>query len=212
MRPFAYARAKTIDEALAAIAEPDTAVLAGGTELLNWLRLGLAAPDRVVDIIAHGGLDRIESLPGGGLRIGAAVRLNDVAADPRVSSDWPVLREAIHKAASAQLRNLATIGGNLLQKTRCAYFRSEEPVPCNRRELGSGCARPAGPQRPARAVRLDRGLRRHAPRRSCRSLGCARRRGGDAASRRRTAHSGDESSTTCPETGSTRTRCSSPMS
>lgn len=81
----------------------------------------------------------MQSLPGGGLRIGAAVRLNDVAANPRVSSDWPVLREAVHKAASAQLRNLATIGGNLLQKTRCAYFRSEEQVPCNRRELGSGC-------------------------------------------------------------------------
>lgn len=139
MRPFAYARAKTIDEALAAIAEPETAVLAGGTELLNWMRLGLAGPDRVVDISRAGGLDQMQSLPGGGLRIGAAVRLNDVAADPRVSSDWPVLREAVHKAASAQLRNLATIGGNLLQKTRCAYFRSEEQAPCNRRELGSGC-------------------------------------------------------------------------
>jgi xanthine dehydrogenase YagS FAD-binding subunit len=140
MRPFAYARATTVDEALAVSAEAGTVVLAGGTELLNWMRLGVAAPERVLDISRVSGLDQIESLPGGGLRIGAAARLNDVAADPRVRGDWPVLRQAIHKAASAQLRNLATIGGNLLQKTRCAYFRAEEPVPCNRREPGSGCA------------------------------------------------------------------------
>jgi xanthine dehydrogenase YagS FAD-binding subunit len=140
MRPFAYARATTVDEALAVSAEAGTVVLAGGTELLNWMRLGVAAPERVLDISRVSGLDQIESLPGGGLRIGAAARLNDVAADPRVRGDWPLLRQAIHKAASAQLRNLATIGGNLLQKTRCAYFRAEEPVPCNRREPGSGCA------------------------------------------------------------------------
>jgi xanthine dehydrogenase YagS FAD-binding subunit len=140
MRPFAYARATTFDDALEAAREPGTTVLAGGTELLNWLRLGIAAPDRVLDITHVAGLDRIEPLAGGGLRIGALVRLNDVAADERVARDWPVLREAIHKSASAQLRNLATIGANLLQKTRCAYFRSDEPVPCNRRTPGSGCA------------------------------------------------------------------------
>jgi xanthine dehydrogenase YagS FAD-binding subunit len=140
MHPFAYARATTLDDALAITREPPTAVLAGGTELLNWLRLGVAVPDRVLDITRVAGLDRIEPLPGGGLRIGALVCLNDVAADKRVERDWPALREAIHKAASAQLRNLATIGGNMLQKTRCAYFRSEDPVPCNRRAPGSGCA------------------------------------------------------------------------
>ena len=74
------------------------------------------------------------------MRIGATARLNDVAADPRVAAGWPLLSEAIHRAASAQLRNLATIGGNLLQKTRCPYFRAEEPVPCNRRRPGSGCS------------------------------------------------------------------------
>jgi xanthine dehydrogenase YagS FAD-binding subunit len=140
MRPFAYARASTIEEAVAAAADPGTAVLAGGTELLNWLRLGVAAPERLLDISRIDGLHEIADLPGGGLRIGALARLNDVAGNDRVRSDWPVLRDAIHKAASAQLRNLATIGGNLLQKTRCAYFRSEDPVPCNRREPGSGCA------------------------------------------------------------------------
>jgi xanthine dehydrogenase YagS FAD-binding subunit len=125
---------------VAAVQEPGTIVLAGGTELLNWLRLGIAAPDRVLDITRIAGLDRIEPLPGGGLRVGALVRLNDVAADERVEHGWPVLRQAIHKSASAQLRNLATIGANLLQKTRCPYFRSEDPAPCNRRVPGSGCA------------------------------------------------------------------------
>jgi xanthine dehydrogenase YagS FAD-binding subunit len=140
MRPFAYARATSLDDALSAAREPGTAVLAGGTELLNWLLLGVAAPERLVDITRVAGLDRIEPLTGGGLRIGALARLNDVAADERVERDRPVLREAIHKSASAQIRNLATIGANLLQKTRCAYFRSEDPVPCNRRTAGSGCA------------------------------------------------------------------------
>jgi xanthine dehydrogenase YagS FAD-binding subunit len=140
MRPFAYARATTLDDALAAAREPGTVVLAGGTELLNWLRLGIVAPVRVVDISRVAGLDRIERLPSGGLRIGSLVRLNHIAADEDVERDWPVLSEAIHKSASAQLRNLATIGANLLQKTRCPYFRSEDSVPCNRRAPGSGCA------------------------------------------------------------------------
>lgn len=144
MRPFAYARAETLDEAATAAGEPGTAILAGGTELINWMRLGVVAPERVVDVSRVPGLDAIEPRPGGGLRIGALARLNDVAGDPRVAADWPVLAEAIHRAASAQLRNLATLGGNLLQRTRCAYFRAEEPVPCNRRAPGSGCAAWAG--------------------------------------------------------------------
>ncbi len=144
MKPFAYARARTIDDVLASAGEPLTALLAGGTELLNWMRLGVVAPDRVLDITRIAGLERLEPLEAGGLRIGATACLNDVAGDPRIADGWPVLREAIHKAASAQLRNLATIGGTLLQKTRCAYFRSEQPVPCNRRVPGSGCAALAG--------------------------------------------------------------------
>jgi xanthine dehydrogenase YagS FAD-binding subunit len=144
MRPFAYARARTLEDALSAAAEPGTAVLAGGTELLNWMRLGVTAPDRVIDISRVDGLAEIEPLSGGGLRIGALARLNDVAGDERVRSQWPGLSEAIHKAASAQLRNLATIGGNFLQRTRCAYFRSEDEVACNRRKPGSGCAAVTG--------------------------------------------------------------------
>ena len=140
MMPFAYARAAGVDQALAAGAAPDTAYLAGGTELLNWLRLGIAAPARMLDIAQLDGLDRIEPMRDGGLRIGALVRLNDAALQETVLRDYPVLSQAILKAASAQLRNLATIGGNPLQKTRCAYFRAEEALPCNKRAPGSGCS------------------------------------------------------------------------
>jgi xanthine dehydrogenase YagS FAD-binding subunit len=140
MTPFAYARAMSLDQAIAAGAEPDTAFLAGGTELLNWLRLGIAAPARILDITPLNGLDRIEPMPQGGLRIGALVRLNDAAQHETVMRDYPVLSQAILKAASAQLRNLATIGGNPLQRTRCPYFRAEETLPCNKREPGSGCS------------------------------------------------------------------------
>ena len=140
MMPFAYARTSSVDQALAAGAAPDTAYLAGGTELLNWLRLGIAAPARMLDIAGLDGLDGIEPMPDGGLRIGALVRLNDAALHETVLRDYPVLSQAILKAASAQLRNLATIGGNPLQKTRCAYFRAEEALPCNKRAPGSGCS------------------------------------------------------------------------
>jgi len=140
MQPFVYAHAASPAQALAAGAQPDTAFLAGGTELLNWLRLGIAAPARILDITGLDALQRIEALPQGGLRIGALVRLNDAAQHKSVMRDYPVLSQAILKAASPQLRNLATIGGNPLQKTRCAYFRAEEILPCNKRKPGSGCS------------------------------------------------------------------------
>ncbi|MER8781546.1 xanthine dehydrogenase family protein subunit M [Mesorhizobium sp. M0437] len=140
MTPFVYARADSLGDTIAAGAAPDSAFLAGGTELLNWLRLGIAGPARIIDISRLDGLDQIEALPGGGLTIGALTHLNDVAQHPLVMRDYPVLSQAILNAASPQLRNLATIGGNLLQKTRCAYFRAEEQLPCNKRELGSGCS------------------------------------------------------------------------
>lgn len=114
--------------------------LAGGTELLNWMRLGIIAPARVIDISRIVGLDKIEPLANGALRIGALCKLNDAAGHETVMRDYPALSQAIDKAASAQLRNLATVGGNLLQKTRCPYFRAEEQLPCNKRTPGSGCA------------------------------------------------------------------------
>jgi xanthine dehydrogenase YagS FAD-binding subunit len=139
MNPFSYERASDVGAALQAVAEAPTTFLAGGTELLNWMRLGLTAPVRLLDISRLPGLADVEAHDGL-LRIGALGKLNDVASHPSVVSDYPVLSEAIFKAASAQLRNLATIGGNLLQKTRCAYFRAEEPLPCNKREPHCGCS------------------------------------------------------------------------
>lgn len=140
MRDFAYARAQSVNDALAMLARPETALLAGGTELLNWMRIGIEGPARVVDLTHIASLGEITELDGGGLRIGSLAKLNDVALDPRVQRDYPVLSTAILKAASAQIRNLATIGGNPMQRVRCQYFRADEATPCNKRRPGSGCA------------------------------------------------------------------------
>jgi xanthine dehydrogenase YagS FAD-binding subunit len=140
METFAYGRAANIGEAVAQGAVPETQFLAGGTELLNWLRLGITKPARLIDILRLEGLAEITRLPNRGLRIGALARLNDVALNDIVAGEYPVLSRAILKSASAQLRNLATIGGNPLQKTRCGYFRAEDVLPCNKRKPGSGCS------------------------------------------------------------------------
>ena len=145
MRDFAYARAGTAEAAVGTLAVPRTAVIAGGTELLNWFRLGIAAADRVVDI---GGLDELRGIARDGdeLRIGALATLNEVGEHPLVTQLAGALASACLQAASAQVRNRATIGGNVLQRTRCPYFRAEEPLPwpCNKRDPGSGCASLAG--------------------------------------------------------------------
>ena len=145
MRDFAYARAGTAEAAVGTLAAPRTAVIAGGTELLNWFRLGIAAADRVVDI---GGLDELRGIARDGdeLRIGALATLNEVGEHPLVTRLAGALASACLQAASAQVRNRATIGGNVLQRTRCPYFRAEEPLPwpCNKRDPGSGCASLAG--------------------------------------------------------------------
>ncbi len=138
MKPFAYTRAASAAEAVDAASRPGAAILAGGTELLNWMRIGVSEPRAVVDI-GRLSLEEIR-LDGDVLHVGALAKLNDVAAHELVRDRFPVLRQAIHKSASAQLRNLATIGGNPLQSTRCPYFRSESPTPCNKRQPGSGCA------------------------------------------------------------------------
>ena len=147
MTPYGYARAATLNEAVTTLAGPGATLLAGGTELLNWMRLGLAEPARVLDIAALADLQHIEPRADGGLRIGALAKLSAVAAHPRVLRDAPALAQAITLAASPQLRNLATIGGNLLQRTRCPYFRAEQRTPCNKREAGSGCPAKAGQHR-----------------------------------------------------------------
>jgi xanthine dehydrogenase YagS FAD-binding subunit len=145
MIDFAYARAESPATAVAALHDDHATILAGGTELLNWVRLGIAAPERVVDI---GGLDELRGITRDGdtLRIGALTTLNEIGEHPLAVAHAGALASACLQAASAQIRNRATLGGNVLQRTRCAYFRAEEPVPwpCNRRSPGSGCAALAG--------------------------------------------------------------------
>src|SRR6185295_11610497 len=128
-------------------AAPHGAFLAGGTNLVDLMRLGVATPDLLVDVRRLTS-DRIEELPGGGLRIGAAVTNSDLAADRTIRRRYPVLSQALLSGASGQLRNLATVGGNLLQRTRCVYFQ-DLTTPCNKREPGSGCSAREGYQRDA---------------------------------------------------------------
>ncbi|MFI9509221.1 FAD binding domain-containing protein [Nocardia sp. NPDC052566] len=138
MKPIAFARAATVDEALAAVtARPNTVFLAGGTTLVDMLRIGAMAPDNVVDI-NNLPLTDLEHTADGGLRIGALVRMSEVAADPGVIQRFPFLSIALWKGASAQIRNMASMGGNLMQKVRCPGFR-DVAFACNKREPGSGC-------------------------------------------------------------------------
>jgi xanthine dehydrogenase YagS FAD-binding subunit len=139
MKPFTYERARTPAEAAAAIARnPNSKFIAGGTNLLDLMKLQIETPTHLVDINDLG-LDKIEPTPEGGLKIGALVRNTDLAADARVRRDYGVLTRALVAGASAQLRNQATTAGNLLQRTRCPYFYDTNQ-PCNKRRPGSGCA------------------------------------------------------------------------
>src|SRR6202142_672821 len=138
MKTFDYIRPASIAEAVAAAAEPGAAYLAGGTNLLDLMKGGITRPNRLVDVSRLPGLDRIEPLPDGGVRIGALVRNADLAHDPDFARSYPAIAEALLSGASAQLRNAATVGGNLLQRTRCAYFY-DTASRCNKREPGSGC-------------------------------------------------------------------------
>jgi xanthine dehydrogenase YagS FAD-binding subunit len=138
MNRFDYVRPATIAEAVAAAAAPGAAYLAGGTNLLDLMKGDVVRPRRLVDITRLPGLDTIEPLTGGGVRIGALVRNADLAHDPDFARRFPAVAEAILAGASPQLRNAATLGGNLLQRTRCAYFYDVASA-CNKRTPGSGC-------------------------------------------------------------------------
>jgi xanthine dehydrogenase YagS FAD-binding subunit len=137
VRPFRYERAADEGGAVSAVAEPGAKFLGGGTNLVDLMRLGVETPSVLVDVTRLP-LDRIEPLADGGLRIGAGVRNSDLAADPRIRDRYPALAEAVLAGASGQLRNLATTGGNLMQRTRCPYFQ-DVTTPCNKREPGTGC-------------------------------------------------------------------------
>ena len=139
MKPFRYDRAADIAGAVATLAgEPDGMFLAGGTNLVDLMKLDVMTPDVLVDVRCLTSAE-IEDLPDGGLRIGAAVTNSELAADRKIRSSYPVLSQAVLAGASGQLRNLATTGGNLLQRTRCVYFY-DTTTPCNKREPGTGCS------------------------------------------------------------------------
>src|SRR5712675_2549949 len=138
MNNFDYFRPATISDAVAAAAEPGAAYLAAGTNPLDLMKGGISHPNRLVDVSRLPGLDRIERLPDGGIRIGALVRNADLAHDSDFAKTYPAVAEALLSGASAQLRNAATVGGNLLQRTRCGYFYDVASA-CNKRKPGSGC-------------------------------------------------------------------------
>ncbi|WP_342643828.1 FAD binding domain-containing protein [Rhodoligotrophos ferricapiens] len=140
MRDFAYQGAESLDEAQHLAAHPEAMLLAGGTTLVDLAKCGVAQPERVVDIGGLKGLDHI-TVSDAGATIGALAKMSHVADHPAIKQNFPAISESLWQAASAQLRNMATIGGNLLQRTRCAYFRDPITFPsCNKRAPGSGCA------------------------------------------------------------------------
>src|SRR6202035_2644153 len=141
-KAFTYQRAGSAARAASAAAKPGAKIIAGGTNLLDLMKLQVETPSQLIDI-GRLPLDKIEETPDGGLRVGALVRNSDLAADPRVRQRYGVLSRALLAGASAQLRNKATTGGNLLQRTRCYYFY-DVTKPCNKRNPGSGCAALAG--------------------------------------------------------------------
>jgi xanthine dehydrogenase YagS FAD-binding subunit len=146
MKPFDYVRPATVREAVAAAAEPGAAYLAAGTNLMDLMKGDITSPSRLVDISRLPDLDRIDALPDGGVRIGALVRNADLAHDRDFARRFPAVAEALLSGASAQLRNSATVGGNLLQRTRCAYFYDIASA-CNKRDPGSGCDARGGDNR-----------------------------------------------------------------
>jgi len=140
MNPFTYSRVVDSNEAVTGIAaKPQGKFLGGGTNLIDLMKMGVETPDVLIDINRLP-LAQIEELPGNkGVRVGAMVRNSDLAEDPLIKSRYPVLSEALLSGASPQLRNMATVGGNLLQRTRCYYFYDPEFPACNKRNPGSGC-------------------------------------------------------------------------
>ncbi|WP_032772179.1 FAD binding domain-containing protein [Streptomyces sp. NRRL F-2202] len=143
MREFGYQRAHDVAGAVALLAaDPDARYLGGGTNLVDLMKTGVERPARLVDV-RELPLSRVESTADGGLRIGATVTNSDLAADPDVRRRYPALAQAVLAGASGQLRNMATVGGNLLQRTRCGYF-TDLAAPCNKRAPGAGCSAVTG--------------------------------------------------------------------
>jgi xanthine dehydrogenase YagS FAD-binding subunit len=137
---FSYSRAADVDGALRLVAQPGSQFIAGGTNLVDLMKGGIANPTRLVDITQVAALAQIHELPEGGVRIGALASNSDAAMQPLIRERYPLLSQAILSGASPQLRNMATVGGNILQRTRCGYFYDTGFAQCNKRHPGSGCA------------------------------------------------------------------------
>jgi xanthine dehydrogenase YagS FAD-binding subunit len=150
VHPFSYARPATADAAVRALADggPGTRLIAGGTTLYDLMKLDVETPDALIDVSRLRELSAFDTSGSHELVFGAMAHMSDVAADARLVRDYPAIAESLWRAASQQLRNMATLGGNLLQRTRCAYFRGGDSFPCNKRSPGSGCSAIGG---------LDRG-------------------------------------------------------
>jgi len=146
MNDFGYHRVTSVPDAIAGLRQGGSAFVAGGTNLLDLMKVGVAAPRRLVDI-GRLPLDQVTALPDGGLRIGALARNSAVANHPLVRERYPLLSQALLAGASPQLRNMATTGGNLMQRTRCWFFYDNAYEACNKRQPGSGCAALQGPNR-----------------------------------------------------------------
>jgi xanthine dehydrogenase YagS FAD-binding subunit len=136
---FSYARAADLDGALRLVAQQGAQFIAGGTNLLDLMKGGVAAPDRLIDITQITALAQMHELPTGGVRLGALMRNSDAAQQPLIRDRFPLLSQALLSGASPQLRNMATVGGNILQRTRCSYFFDTAYERCNKRKPGSGC-------------------------------------------------------------------------
>ncbi|WP_249998529.1 xanthine dehydrogenase family protein subunit M [Actinoplanes sp. M2I2] len=140
MKPFAYTRAESVAGAITALGSPGAQLLAGGTTMYDLMKLRIETPETLVDIQGLKALNYVDHSRPDMLVLGAGARMSDVADNAFVKKNFPAISESLWRAASQQLRNMATLGGNLLQRTRCSYFRGGEPFPCNKREPGSGCA------------------------------------------------------------------------
>ena len=141
MHSFTLSRPVDARDAIAAHGgDPQSAFIAGGTDLIGLMKDRATLPAHLLDINALPGMASIDARPDGSLRIGALARMSDVAAHPSVRERCPVIAESLLFAASGQLRNMASIGGNIMQRTRCAYFRDYDGLPCNKRAPGSGCS------------------------------------------------------------------------
>jgi xanthine dehydrogenase YagS FAD-binding subunit len=147
MRPFHYEHAANRTQALKAAAATGAHYLAGGTTLIDLMKLDVMRPTTVVDINALAGEHSEIRLDGDHLRLGALARMSDVADDPAVRRDYPMIAQSLELAASPQIRNMASLGGNVLQRTRCTYFRDTSWSACNKRNPGSGCAAAEGVNR-----------------------------------------------------------------